>query len=118
MHTFCGYLGPNQATTVDTSFTAREVLTPLLRAGAARRTIPLSLRRHDFAGRVIQNLDTNCRRRERSKFSCRFSSTFPGYSLKGRGPVRLARELSYRFRAKAQGERVVLTDENEGSFPG
>ena len=52
------------------------------------------------------------------KFSCRFSSSFPGYSLKGRGPVTLERRISYWFRAKAQGERFVLTDENEGSFPG
>ncbi len=117
-HSFCGYLGPFETFAFDTSFEAREVLTPLLTAGRARKTVALSLKRHDFADQVMENLEANCRRRDRSKFSCRFSSGFPGYSLKGRGPVKLARRISYRLRAKAQGERVVLTDENEGSFPG
>jgi hypothetical protein len=117
-HSFCAYLGPFEEFAFDTSFKARKVLTPLLTAGRARRTVALALKRHDFADRVVQNLETKCLRRGRSKFACRFSSAFPGYSLKGGGPVTLARRISYRLRAKAQGERVVLTDENEGSFPG
>ena len=117
-HTFCGYLGPDSATIVATSFKVRRVLKPLLKPGKARRTVPRSLRRHRFANNVVENLETNCRRRDRSKFSCRFSSAFPGYSLKGRGRVKLARRISYRFRLRVQGETVVLTDENEGRFPG
>jgi hypothetical protein len=117
-HTFCGYLGPDSGTVVATSFKVRRVLKPLLRPGKARGTVQRSLRRHDFANNVVEKLETNCRRRDRSKFSCRFSSAFPGYSLKGRGKVKLARRISYRFRLRVQGETVVLTDENEGRFPG
>ena len=117
-HAFCGYLGPGPATPIATSFKDRDVVKPLLKPGKARRTVPLSLRRHDFANKVVENLEANCRRRGRSRFSCRFSSAFPGYSLKGRGAVKLARRISYRFRLRVQGETVVLTDENEGSFPG
>jgi hypothetical protein len=117
-HTFCGYLGPDPATTVDTSFKARDVKKPRLKRGKARRTVALSLRRHEFASTVVGNLETKCRRLDRSKFSCRFTSSFPGYSLKGRGRVKLARRISYRFRVRAQGETAVLTDGNEGTFPG
>jgi hypothetical protein len=117
-HSFCAYLGPFEEFAFDTSFKARRVLTPLLKAGRAKRTVTLSLKRHGFADRVVKNLETKCRRRDRSEFACRFSSAFPGYSLSGRGRVELARRISYRLRAKAQSRRVVLTDENEGSFPG
>ena len=117
-HSFCAYLGPFDEFAFDTSFEARNVLTPLLKAKRARNTVARSLKSHDFADRVVQSLKTRCRRRGRSKFTCRFSSAFPGYRLEGRGRVELARRISYRLRAKAQGQRVVLTDENEGSFPG
>jgi hypothetical protein len=117
-HTFCGYLGPDAETVTASSFTSRVVQTPLLRAGRARRAVTASLRRHDFADRVVDHLEQRCRRLSRSRFTCRFSSEFPGYSLHGRGPVQLRRKISYRFRVRVQGETVVLSDENEGSFPG
>ena len=117
-HTFCAYLGPDEDTADTTSFVSRKVRRPLLRAGRARRTVLAALRRHAFANRVIENLEQNCSRRSRSKFECRFSSSFPGYSLTGRGPVVLKRRLSYRFQASVRGRSLVLTDENEGRFPG
>ena len=117
-HTFCGYLGPDSGTATATSFTGRFVETPLLTAKRARRTVKASVRRHEFADQVVENLEQRCRRRSRSKFTCRFSSEFPGYSLRGRGPVQLRRKISYRFRVVVQGETVILTDENEGRFPG
>ncbi len=96
-----------------------KVLRPPLEAGRAGRTVATALRRHKFAKRVIDNLEQTCTRRGRFKFSCRFSSSFPGYRLKGHGPVELRRgRISYRFVVRAQGQRVVLTDENEGTFPG
>ena len=96
-----------------------KVLRPPLEAGRAERTVATALRRHKFAKRVIENLERSCTRRGRFKFACRFSSNFPGYSLKGHGPVELRRgRISYRFVVRAQGKRVVLTDENEGRFPG
>ena len=96
-----------------------KVLRPALEAGRAERTVATALRRHKFAERVIENLERSCTRRGRYKFACRFSSAFPGYRLKGHGPVELRRgRISYRFVVRAQGERVVLTDENEGRFPG
>lgn len=95
------------------------VLRPPLKAGRAKRTVRTALRRHKFANRVLSNLEQSCSRRGRFRFSCRFSSSFPGYKLTGRGPVELQRgRISYRFRVRAQGQRVVLTDENEGRFPG
>ena len=96
-----------------------KILRPPLEAARAQRTVAIALRRHKFARRVIAHLERRCTRRGRYKFSCRFSSTFPGYSLKGHGPVELRRgRISYRFVVRAQGRRVVLTDENEGRFPG
>ncbi len=96
-----------------------KVLRPPLEAGRAERTVATALRRHQFAKRVIANLERSCTRLGRFKFSCRFSSAFPGYSLKGHGPVELrGGRISYRFVVWAQGQRVVLTDENEGRFPG
>ncbi len=96
-----------------------KVLRPPLEAGRAGRTVATALRRHKFAKPVIGNLEQSCARRGRYTFSCRFSSAFPGYSLKGHGPVELRRgRISYRFVVRAQGEKVVLTDENEGTFPG
>ena len=94
------------------------VLAPRLRRGRARETVAASLRRHDFSNQVIRNLEQHCRRRSRSTFSCRFSSSFPGFRLRGRGSVELKRRVSYRFRVRAQGRIVTLTDENEGHFPG
>lgn len=95
------------------------VLRPPLEAWRAGRTVATALRRHKFAKRVINNLERKCNRRSRYKFTCRFTSAFPGYHLKGHGPVELRRgRISYRFVVRAQGERVVLTDENEGRFPG
>jgi Bacterial Ig-like domain len=95
-----------------------KVLRPPLKAGRAERTVATALRRHKFAHRVVENLERSCTRRGRFKFSCRFSSAFRGYSLKGRGPVELRRgRISYRFRVRAQGQRLSLTDENEGRFP-
>ena len=34
-------------------------------------------------------------------------------SLDGRGFVKRARGISYRFRVRAQGQKLTLTDENE-----
>jgi Bacterial Ig-like domain len=96
-----------------------KVLWPPLTASRAGRTVATALRRHKFAKRVIDNLEQTCSWRGLYAFSCRFSSAFPGYSLKGHGPVELRRgRISYRFVVRAQGERIVLTDENEGRFPG
>lgn len=96
-----------------------KVLRPPLEAGRAERTVVTALRRHKFAKRVINNLEKGCNQRGRFKFSCTFSSAFPGYRLKGSGPVELRRgHISYRFVVRAQGKKLVLTDENEGRFPG
>ena len=96
-----------------------KVLRPPLEEDRAERTVATSLRRHKFAKRVIANLEERCSRRGRLKFTCRFSSAFPGYRLKGHGPVELRRgHISYRFVVRAQGQKLVLTDENEGRFPG
>ena len=96
-----------------------KVLKPPLKAGRAERTVATALRRHKFANRVVANLEQSCSRVGRFKFSCRFSSGFPGYSLNGRGPVELQNgRISYRFRVRAQGRTLILTDENEGRFPG
>ena len=96
-----------------------KVLKPPLKAGRAEGTVATALRRHKFANRVVANLEQSCSRVGRFKFSCRFSSGFPGYSLNGRGPVELQDgRISYRFRVRAQGRTLILTDENEGRFPG
>ena len=76
-------------------------------------TVVRALRRHDFSPRVVDNLEQRCRRRSRSRFSCRFNSSFPGYSLSGRGFVELKQHLTYRFAAQAQGSKLKLTSENE-----
>jgi hypothetical protein len=117
-HAYCAYLGPDEGTATITSFTTRKVRKPLLRAGRARGTVVTALRRHNFANRVIENLQQSCGRRSRSEFECRFSSAFPGYSLTGRGSVELKRQVSYRFQVSVHGRSLALTDENEGSFPG
>ena len=95
------------------------ILKPPLDAGRAERTVARALRRHKFANRVVANREQTCTRRGRFRFSCRFSSAFPGYELNGRGPVELrSGRISYRFRVRAQGRTMILTDENEGRFPG
>ncbi len=116
-HSFCGYLSAGDGSQDTTSFTARKVRRPLLPAPRARRTVADALRKHDFADRVVENLNRDCNRRNRATFSCSFSSSFPGYSLTGHGQVRMDRHLSYRFRVEVGDLRVVLTDENEGRFP-
>jgi hypothetical protein len=116
-HRFCGYLAADDGSVYVSSSTARKARPPLLRARRARRTVATALRKHDFASRVIDNLGERCKRRSRSRFSCQFSSAFPGYRLSGRGSVRLGASLSYRFRVTIDDLRVVLTDENEGRFP-
>ena len=95
-----------------------KVLRPALQEARAKRTVAVALRRHDFAKRVIQHLEVTCDRAGRFKFTCRFSSAFPGYSLTGSGVVERRTRLSYRFRARAQGRRMTLTDENEGRIRG
>jgi hypothetical protein len=86
---------------------------PRLAAGRAERTVVAALRRHGFARRVWKSVRTDCNRRGRAAFGCRFSSRFPGYRLRGKGEVKLRARLSYRFRVKAQGVRFTLTDKNE-----
>src|SRR5665809_726 len=72
------------------------VLRPRLKAGRVKRTVATALRRHKFANRVVENLEQRCTRRGRFRFSCRFSSAFPGYRLNGRGPIELRRgRISY-----------------------
>ena len=61
----------------------------------------------------MKSAHVDCQRRSHAAFRCRFSSRFPGYLLKGKGEVELRATLSYRFRVKAQGVRLTLTDENE-----
>jgi hypothetical protein len=115
--TFCAYLGVG-ASGYETASKTRRVRRPRLKARVARQTVSRALRRHEFAGRVVKKLKQRCRRSSRATFSCRFSSSFPGYRLTGRGTVRLNERLSYRFRVKVRGLRLALTDKNEGRFPG
>jgi hypothetical protein len=118
-HTFCGYLGAAAGGSGPTSDSkSRLVRRPRLKVQTAQRTVSRALRRHEFAGRVVRNLEQRCRRRNRATFSCRFSSSFPGYRLTGRGSVRLGKRLSYRFQITVRGQRIALTDKNEGRFPG
>jgi hypothetical protein len=117
-HTFCAYLGPDEDTASNTVAVGRRVQRPLLTASRARRTVAAAIRRHGFADRVAANLEESCQRRSRSRFECRLSSAFPGYSLNGGGSVELKRRLSYRFQVSVRGRSFVLTDENEGSAPG
>jgi hypothetical protein len=112
---FCGYLGPSGDVVYAFSGVERGVRRPLLRARVARRMIRVALRRHGLGKRVVESLQERCRRRERSEFSCRFSSEFPGYKLTGRGRVWIDDEISYHFRVRAQGVRFTLTDTNERS---
>jgi hypothetical protein len=117
-HTFCAYLGAPGGSEYTTAFTSRLVRRQRLKAPTARRTVNRALRRHEFAGRVVKNLKQRCRRNSRAKFSCRFSSSFPGYRLTGRGSVRLNKRLSYRFRVRVGGLKITLNNKNEGRFPG
>jgi hypothetical protein len=116
-HAYCAYLGPDEDTAEETSSTNRRVRKPLLTEGRAERTVATALNRHGFAGRVLGNLQESCQRRSRNEFQCRFSSTFPGYSLTGLGSVELTRQLSYRFQVSARGRSFRLTPKNEGGFP-
>jgi len=110
---FCGYLGPSDAPAVKAS-EARIVHVALLRAAVARHTVPLALRRHGFARRVVRALEQHCRRTSRDAFACRFKAQFEGYKLVGKGGVRLTADgVTYRFRVRAQGVHFVLTDRNE-----
>ena len=84
-----------------------------LKESVAERTVVTALQRHGFAKRVVKAVHADCSRRAYSAFSCKFSGSFPGYRLKGRGEVELRAHLSYRFRVKAQGVRLTLTDRNE-----
>ena len=84
-----------------------------LRAPVAHRTVLTALARHDFAHRVVRSVDVDCSRRSRVVFACRFSTRFSGYRLKGKGKIKLGKDLSYRFRVVAQGVHFTLTDENE-----
>jgi len=84
-----------------------------LKESVAERTVVTALQRHGFAKRVVRAVRVNCSRRSYGAFSCKFSSNFPGYRLTGHGEVKLRVHLSYRFRVKAQGVRLTLTDRNE-----
>jgi hypothetical protein len=116
-HAYCAYLGLDEDTAEETSFTDRRVRKPLLTEARAERTVATALSRHGFAGRVLGNLQESCHRRSRNEFRCRFSSTFPGYTLTGLGSVELTRRLSYRFQVSVGGRPFRLTNENEGGFP-
>jgi hypothetical protein len=117
-HAFCAYLGPGEDAVRRESFVTRKVRKPLLSASRARETVKEALQRHGFAKRVIANLRQSCARRDRSEFECRFSSSFPGYSLSGRGSVERKRRVSYRFPVSVKGRSFTLTDENEGRLQG
>ena len=117
-HSFCGYLGPAGGSEFTTAFKTRLVRRPRLKARTARQTVNRALRRHEFAGRVVKNVKQRCKRSSRATFSCRFSSSFPGYRLTGRGVVRLNKRVSYRFRVRVRNLKIALTDKNEGRFPG
>ena len=96
-----------------------KVLKPPLKAGRAEGTVATALRRHKFANRVVANLEQSCSRVGRFKFSCRFSSGFPGYSLNGRGPVELQNgRVSYRFRVRAQGRTLDPHRRERRKVPG
>ena len=111
--TFCAYLGPAADRTAVRAAEDRSVGTRKLRGAVARRTVVTALERHGFARRVVKSIESDCRRRSRNAFKCKFFDRLPGYKLKGRGDVVLGVDLSYRFRVKAQGVRFTLTDENE-----
>jgi hypothetical protein len=112
--TFCAYLGPSEDLPIATATTSRIVRDPFLKASVARHTVPLALRRHGFARRVIHAVKPRCKRLGRQAFRCRFGARFPGYKLEGRGQVRMKPDgVAYRFRVRAQGVRFILTDSNE-----
>jgi hypothetical protein len=112
--TFCAYLGASEDSPAATATTSRIVRDPFLKASVARHTVPLALRRHGFARRVIHSVKPRCKRRSGQVFRCRFGAHFPGYKLVGRGQVRMnADGVAYRFRVRAQGVRFILTDSNE-----
>jgi hypothetical protein len=117
-HSYCAYMGPNEANADVTSSTTRKVRKPLLKAPRAHGSVETAIERHGFADRVANNLQKSCSRRSRSEFECTFTSAFPGYFLQGSGSVELTRNLSYRFRVTVRGRSFVLTDENEGRLPG
>jgi hypothetical protein len=119
LHSFCGYLGANDGsevsedeTTFTTSFVTRKVRRRLLQAPRARRTVARALLGHGFAERVVDTLERRCRRLNRAKFSCRFSSRFPGYRLVGGGHVELNGHLSYRLRVRVGQRHFTLTEDN------
>lgn len=116
-HSFCGYLGTARGSKLTTAVRSRLVRRQRLDSKQAKSTVVRALQRHEFAARVVSNLKIRCKRRNRATFRCTFSSTFSTYRLTGRGSVKLNRELSYRFRAKVGKLEVVLTENNEGSFP-
>jgi hypothetical protein len=121
LQSFCAYLWRSPTDAAVAVITVREVLppvAPLLREADARRTVELALRRHAFAERVVEALNEHCHRRGPTVFACRFKARFRGYRLAGHGWVRrLDAKVTYRFKVRAQGQRFVLTDGNEGDLP-
>jgi hypothetical protein len=111
----CAYLRRSSDDPAVVAVEVRNVLEPALPLAVAERTVVAALRRHGFAERVVRALESDCDRRGRTKFKCRFEARFRGYELSGRGRVsRRGGELAYRFRVTAQGVRFVLTERNEG----
>jgi hypothetical protein len=117
-HSFCAYLRSASTQAAVAAVELRRVLPPLLSSAVAHHTVVAALRRHGFAERVVDALDSRCKRRGRTVFACRFKASFRGYELTGRGRVkRPGLNLTYRFRVIAQGKRFVLTERNEGESP-
>jgi GNAT superfamily N-acetyltransferase len=115
---FCAYLRRFSTEPAVAAIELRRVLPPPLSSVVARHTVVVALRRHGFARRVIDALEARCHRRGRTVFGCRFKAGFRGYRLVGHGWARRrGDEFTYRFRVRAQGERFVLTDHNEGNLP-
>jgi hypothetical protein len=114
---FCGYLRRSPTDAAVIVIEVRQILEPALPAAVARQTVEVALRRHGFAARVVDALETHCRRQGRTEFACRFKARFRGYRLAGRGRVqRRGDDLTYRFRVRAQGVRFVLTERNEADL--
>jgi hypothetical protein len=119
LQAFCAYLGPSQFAATLTATQTRAVSLPPLAGAVARQTVLSALRRHGFAKRVVAAVDRKCRRKSPREFACAFTAEFTGYSLSGRGRVRLTSDgVAYRFKVEAQDERLVLTDRNEQRGPG
>ena len=117
-HSFCSYLRRFSTDAAVAAIELRRVLPPLLPSAVARHTVVVALRRHEFAERVVDALESHCKRRGRTSFACRFKASFRGYELTGHGKVRRqGDELTYRFRVTAQDKRFVLTQRNEGEAP-